>query len=405
MSSTPPIPAPDDLAQTYAWLLAPFSTTEFERSYYQKAVCVIRRDSPRYYQGLLSVTDLDRILATHWIRHPDFQIVQLEKEIPPADYTNAEGVVDPLRATKLFADGATFVFDHLHTRLPVLAGLCTALSQAFSSKMQTNIYLTPVGAQGFKPHWDTHDVFVLQVAGSKLWTIYDTKITLPLRGQKFDPKRDVAGEPTLEFELRAGDAAYIPRGAMHSARSTAEFSLHVTTGLMAFTWADLFLQGVASLALEEESLRENLPLGFARSLPAPEKARLLGDRLARIGRYLEAHPPFDYFSDELISHNRPCFLNQLSQVSRLPGLTLASRVRRRPDAIWDVHESDANCTIKCYGNRLDLPRFLAPALQFMKRREAFSIAEIPDCVDGNGKLTLVKRLVREGLLECVDPGD
>ncbi|WP_420461677.1 JmjC domain-containing protein [Candidatus Palauibacter sp.] len=27
--------------------------------------------------------------------------------------------------------------------------------------------------QGFRPHWDTHDVSVLQVVGSKRWRLYD----------------------------------------------------------------------------------------------------------------------------------------------------------------------------------------------------------------------------------------
>jgi ribosomal protein L16 Arg81 hydroxylase len=35
---------------------------------------------------------------------------------------------------------------------------------------QTNIYLSPPNAQGFGTHFDSHDVFVLQVAGSKILT-------------------------------------------------------------------------------------------------------------------------------------------------------------------------------------------------------------------------------------------
>ena len=38
---------------------------------------------------------------------------------------------------------------------------------------------------GFKAHFDTHDVFVLQIEGCKRWTLYDTPIELPLRGQEY----------------------------------------------------------------------------------------------------------------------------------------------------------------------------------------------------------------------------
>lgn len=394
-----------DERATYTWLLSPLAPDEFERTYYQRRVCVVRRETPEYYRSLLSVEDLDRVLTTHSIRHPDLQIVQLDKEIPASQYANREGVVDPLRATKLFSDGATLIFDHLHTRVPALARLCTALGQALSSRMQANVYFTPPDSQGFRPHWDTHDVFVLQVSGSKQWRIYDTKIPLPLQGQKFDAEKDRPGDVSDEFELQAGDIVYIPRGAMHAARSTAEPSLHVTTGLMAYTWADLFVQGVAAAALGEQSLRESLPVGFARSdFPAAEKARLLGERLARVSAYLESEPPFVYFSSEVLSHNRPCLVNLLAQTARLGAITLASRVRRRPDAAYDLQHEDSRCVIRCFGNRIELPEFLSPALEFALGRPYFAVGELPDCVDEAGKLTLVRRLVKEGLFECLDLG-
>jgi len=31
-----------------------------------------------------------------------------------------------------------------------------------------------------------------------------------------------------------------------------------------------------------------------------------------------------------------------------------------------------------------------------------AIGEIPDCIDVDGKLTRVRRLIRESILECVD---
>ena len=81
----------------------------------------------------------------------------------------------------------------LHERLPQLAALCRAVEKTFSGHFQTNIYLSPPNAQGFKTHFDSHDVFVLQVAGSKVWTIYDTLIELPLHGQAFEPEKHIPG--------------------------------------------------------------------------------------------------------------------------------------------------------------------------------------------------------------------
>lgn len=400
-----PFPASPDPARAYSWLLEPLTTEEFEQNYYQRRVCVVRRQAPAYFAPLLTLEELDGVLSTHTPRHPEVSVVQSNREIPSADYTSEAGVLDPLRTSKLFAEGATLIFQQLHNRLPRLADFCSALGQVFSSRMQTNIYLTPAGSQGFKPHWDTHDVFVLQVTGSKRWTMYDTKIPLPLRGQQFDAKHDTAGEPTDDFEIHAGDTVYIPRGVMHSARSTDEPSLHITAGLAAYTWADLLLQAVAAAALADAALRENLPLGFARKdFKLADRAEEVRERLARVSAFMEAESPFAYFSGELLSRNRPCLVGLLSQTARLSEIGLSSTVRRRPGTTYDLQASESGAVLLCFGNRIELPAFLVPALEFVLTRPQFQVRQIPDCVDDPGKLTLVRRLVKEGLLECLDLG-
>jgi len=57
----------------------------------------------------------------------------------------------------------------------------------------------PPSAQGAKPHYDTCDVFVLQVVGSKEWTIYGTPVKLSLPGQEFDAAVHELGAPSLQL--------------------------------------------------------------------------------------------------------------------------------------------------------------------------------------------------------------
>jgi ribosomal protein L16 Arg81 hydroxylase len=122
--------------------------------------------------------------------------------------------------------------EYLDTVVQTLAAFCRSLEREFSVAFQTNAYLTPARAQGAKYHYDSHDVFVLQIAGSKHWTISGTPVELPLRGQDFDPSEHERGQPTLDFELEAGDFAYIPRGVVHDARSSESTSLHITVGVL-----------------------------------------------------------------------------------------------------------------------------------------------------------------------------
>ena len=51
--------------------------------------------------------------------------------------------------------------------------VCSILESEFGCMVGANAYLTPRGSQGFAPHYDDVDVFVLQQEGKKRWRIYE----------------------------------------------------------------------------------------------------------------------------------------------------------------------------------------------------------------------------------------
>ena len=73
-----------------------------------------------------------------------------------------------------------------------------------------NVYLTPPGTQGFAPHWDDVDAFILQLEGKKHWRIYELqdKEKLPIFSSK-NLTQDEIGDPCLEATLEAGDMLYV----------------------------------------------------------------------------------------------------------------------------------------------------------------------------------------------------
>ena len=383
----------------YAWLIDPLPTAEFERDYYEQRLFHIRRKASPYYAELLSATDLDIVLGTHAASHRDIKLVRGDGDVSPTEYANDAGRVQPLDVARHFDDGATVIFNQLHARVPTLARLCVALGRRFSSRVQTNAYLTPPDAQGFAPHWDTHDVFVLQISGTKRWSIYDTKVNLPLRGQRFEPGTP-PGEVSDEFELGPGSAVYLPRGLMHSARSTDQTSLHVTLGLTAFTWAEFLVESVTAAALEEESLRRNLPPEFAREeFPAAERERLFGEKLTFVQSRFNPEVVWRRFADEILATDVPLFTDLFSERLRGDRLTPRSRVRRRVGLLIEAVREEETCLLRFSGRELRLPVGVWPALQFATTTDEFAVRDLPDCLDAEGKLTLVTRLVREGVLQ------
>ena len=397
MDHTKPEPAID--SDWYAWLIDPLPTAEFERDYYEQRLFHIRREASPYYAELLSVADLDIVLGTHSASYPDISLVRGDGDVAPGEYTNDGGRIQPLDVVRHFDDSATVIFRQLHKRVPTLARLCVALGRRFSSRVQTNVYFTPPDAQGFAPHWDTHDVFVLQISGAKRWSIYDTKVKLPLRGQRFKPGTP-PGDVSEEFELGPGSAVYLPRGLMHSARSTGQASLHITLGLTAFTWAEFLVESVTAAALEEESLRRNLPREFAREgFPVAERERLFEEKLAFVQSRFDPEVVWRRFTDEVLATDVPLFTDLFSERLRGDPLTPRSRVRRRVGLLTEAVTEGENCLLRFCGREIRMPAGVWPALQFATTADEFAVQDLPDCLDAEGKLTFVTRLVKEGVLQ------
>ncbi len=383
-----------------ARLLEPVTPSEFSREFLERRICLVRRNVEDHFAGLVGFRDLDAVLGSHDVHRGGIRLARGDDHLPTDEYSSPSGRVDPLLVAKQFDEGATIIFNQLHRRVKSLGEFCSSLGEFFGSRVQANIYLTPPHGQGFKPHWDTHDVFVLQVSGRKRWSIHNTSATLPLRGQTFDSKKDVPGEVKQEFALSPGSVAYIPRGVMHSARSDSETSLHVTVGVTTYTWTDLFLESVAAAALQEPSLRESLPLRFIHAdFPKEERDRLVKEKFEGLASRLVPSEVWKHLRDTVLAENSPVLTGLLSSRLHGTGLEGTSRVRRRPGVIAEMETDGDRCALCFLGQELTFAAVTQPALVFLLAAQEFTVDEIPDCLKPEAKLTLANRLVAEGLLE------
>lgn len=384
------------MALSFEWLIDPIDPATFFAEYYEHKPLLVERNDPSKWSSLLSIAAIDHHLATTTPRRPDVFLVDAARDLDNDAYAFDDGRIDLPRAYQLFETGATISLTQLHERIAPLAGLCRAMEKTFSSHFQTNIYLSPPNAQGFKTHYDSHDVFVLQVSGSKHWTLYDMPIALPLRGQAFDPEVHTPGPPTREFTLGAGDLFYCPRGLYHSARATDETSLHITLGLIAKTWSDVMLEAVSEACLASPALRASLPVGYARPGYDPandaEKFRQLLDTLAREAQFA---PILERLAEDFVTSRSPAFDGCLAE--REAELSLDSPVAARPDLIYLLREADEGLVVLFGASEVSFPAFVRDALVVALEGGRFAVRDLPQLDDAE-KLVLVRRLLKEGML-------
>jgi len=121
-----------------------------------------------------------------------------------------------------------------------------------------NAYFTPANAQGFLPHWDTHDVFVVQIAGTKHWHLAgEPSINVPTEHDAHRVYDGYTFDTETELDLKPGEVLYIPRGFGHYAQALESDSLHITIGAMPLRWIDLLEEIVGKAALVgDETLRQ-----------------------------------------------------------------------------------------------------------------------------------------------------
>jgi ribosomal protein L16 Arg81 hydroxylase len=388
-------------ASTYAFskLIAPTTPELFFRDHWERKPLVVRREQPDYYSELLSLRAFDQVITTQALMHPQCFIANAARQVAGEEYTLANGIVDSARLYQQFADGGTIVFNQLEGFIPPLADLCRSLERDLSTRFQCNIYCTPSNAQGFPTHYDSHDVFILQIHGTKRWILYNTPVELPFKGQPFRRDETPKGDVTAEFDLSPGDVLYLPRGVMHDAQTREGETLHITLGALVTSWTELLLEAVAKVALGDADFRRSLPPGYAQTeFDRKGPREYFQSLMKRVSERVDFDASLDHFADDLVSTRHALLEGQMDQSLKLPTLAVKDRAGARPNLVYRWRVRDGQFIVSCYGAEMRLPEHAAEPARFALENADFVIADLPGDLDDAGKLVLVRRLVREGMV-------
>ena len=322
------------------------------------------------------------------MRTPSFRLIKDGTPLPPADYTTTPsiggaavtGLADPARVLAAIDDGATLVLQGLHRFWEPLRRFVRGLETSLGHPCQVNAYFTPPGARGLAVHSDSHDVFVLQAFGSKRWEIH-------------------APDGVWDIVLEPGDALYMPKGTPHAATAQDVLSGHLTIGILTTSWRETII-GVVRDVLTDDVFDGSLPAGWHHD-PTAARAELvarLDDLRARLDK-VDVGATLDQRADRFWTNRLPTLAGGLLDRTRLSGLGDDTVVRRRERAMCRQRTTEAGLRVFLGDRALTMPSWLAPTIEHLANGGEIRVGDL--AIDEQSRRVLVRRLVREGLLEVV----
>ena len=372
--------------------LAPADADAFLSERWERAPVHVPRDEPERYADLLTRADAERLVTATGIRMPGFRLVKAGepvggyvRHIPwrPRPFTNA---IDVRRVLAEFADGATIVLQALHISHEPVAGFARQLEHELGHPVQVNAYYTPRAAQGLPVHHDTHDVFVLQVAGEKRWLVYEPVLELPLRTQRYSPALGAPGAVALDVTLRPGDTLYLPRGWLHEAVTSDTDSLHLTIGVNVITWQQAIRDALDETG-DDVAMRRSIEAGSL-----DDALQVLAERLGE--RDVERRRVA-----RLVRRSQPLLADGFDQLRALDDLGPDTPLERRPAHALLREDGEGGLVLEHDGGELRLAGELREEVEAVLEADGtFTASELPGTLDNDDRVAFVARLVRDGLV-------
>lgn len=302
----------DEARKIFECLIHPVKPDKFFKELWERKPLLVRRHLASYNDGWFSTAEFDKILRQeniHFGVNVDVTTFTDGKREThnPAGRAHAPVVWD------FYQNGCSVRMLNPQTYSRNVWKLLSVLQEYFGCCAGANVYLTPPGTQGFAPHYDDIEAFILQLEGKKYWRLYNPRNdaeTLP-RFSSGNFSEDEIGEPILDVVLEPGDLLYFPRGTIHQGKALEDtHSLHITVSCyQKNSWGDLLeklMPTALQAAIEEDvEFRKGLPrdylniMGIANSdVDSPQRTAFL-QKIQQLMKKLISYAPVDAACDQM----------------------------------------------------------------------------------------------------------
>lgn len=387
------------------YLLSPIEVSGFLESIFEKSFLHVQTRRSDYFTSIFSRRAAEALLWQQESQIPRFVRIHNDgSDIAPPRTSSTLNFSK--WAYEAYAGGATIIINNLEDyHLPV-AAFTRELEEFFSCRVSASAYLTPVQAKAFHVHFDTHDVLILQVEGSKRFNLFRNASAphLPLARQSYSIPGEAVGEATDTILLKPGDCLYIPRGLVHAAHTDDAHSLHLSIGLHPNKVADVISTCVELAAECNGALRETI------RTTDPQVASLVEKIASLLGVDLTLQTVLARQRQRFVGSLRPLPGYELERDTFAGRISLDDWVQKRPGAVISTAIFSEVLQMNFPGlgvfreetnlpDRIEAPAALGPAIQFIADSvTAFQVSELPNLTE-NSKLVLARSLIRQGLLQ------
>ena len=214
-----------------ASLLSPIDEQSFIEHFVSKSRIHVQSVDNRRTESLLPWDTINRLLESDQLPPSRVKLVRANMMIPPMIYREGDeaGRINPRALNSLLPQGVSIVIDSVEEYVPHLGRLSDSIERQLAHRVWINSYISFGRGKAFKPHWDNHDVIIVQVLGRKRWRSFGVPDPPPTRKHREGDRVPAAVE--WEGTMSAGDVLYLPRGEVHEAELETADSVHLTIGI------------------------------------------------------------------------------------------------------------------------------------------------------------------------------
>ena len=394
-----------DFEFSLAWLLHPISVETFLAEIWAKTHYHVARHCADYFETVLPGPPLTEDLVAVFCQESSALRLMRETDKKGADsYRLDDGSLDLAGIRNDFADGYTIVLDGVERHIRAIAALSQSIEVELNFPVQVNAYITPPRSQGLVPHYDDHDVLILQIQGSKTWHIYEG-VDVPPREIQREKDKAVGIEDLpspIDLQLEAGDVLYLPRGKVHEAETKSEPSIHLTVGVHAPTALMLAVGALYAQSFHDDRLNAQLP---PRHLDdADQRAALdalMRDTVKTVEDPSALARGLDTLADVLVRRGR---CPPVGPILNAVGIDEQTLVRKYQPLYSSVKAEPGGVTLQFASLSVGAGPDHNAAMEFVSRStEPFRVGDLPELSERQ-QIELTRSLIVSGFLVRLEDG-